>query len=178
MANNEPEVITPVRAIHAAVAADDIPAIESILEQHPELLHFKSINHASLLSWAASHASYKAAVYLMDAGVPIDWTTEKGTGSALMSALIYGDLPMVKLLLDRGANPNIGRTLFRAIKCDDEDVGLAAAQSLVEHGVDVNRQFEWFGNKELTVTPLEFAESHHKQRIAEFLRSAGAKPRQ
>jgi hypothetical protein len=178
MADNQQTRMTPLRAIHAAVAADDVAAMEHLFKQHPELLHYTSINHANLLGWAAKHASYKAALYLIEAGVPIDQTTEKGTGSALMSALHSEDLPMTKLLLEKGADPNIGRTLFGAVGFADEDAGLEAARLLVEHGVDVNRRFEWFGSKELTVSPLEFAESHHKERIAEFLRSASAKPRQ
>ena len=65
--------------------------------------------------------AYKAAAFLLDAGADLDNTFGGQSTSPLISAACEGDLKMVKLFLDRGANVNAsylrdGKERFNALK--------------------------------------------------------------
>jgi ankyrin repeat protein len=89
-----------------------------------------------LLFLAIRKADTAAAKRLLDQGVRADSKDSEGT-PALMAATLYSSADLVKLLLDRGANPNVtnaaGATpLMWAIP------DLAKVKMLLEHGADAN----------------------------------------
>ena len=118
---------------------------------------------------AIRKADTAAAKRLLDQGVRADSKDTEGT-PALMAATLYSSADLVKLLLDRGANPNVtnaaGATpLMWAIP------DLAKVKTLLEHGADVNAKSE---NLKRT-TPLLVAASYPGSvEVLKLLLSKGA----
>lgn len=117
---------------------------------------------------AIRKADTAAAKRLLEQGVRADSKDSEGT-PALMAATLYSSADLVKLLLDRGANPNItnaaGATpLMWAIP------DLAKVKTLLEHGADVNVK-----SKNLERTPLLVAASYPGSvEVLKLLLSKGA----
>ena len=117
---------------------------------------------------AIRKADTAAAKRLLDQGVRADSKDSEGT-PALMAATLYSRADLVKLLLDRGANPNVtnavGATpLMWAIP------DLAKVKALLEHGADVNAR-----SKSLKRTPLLVAASYPGSvEVLKLLLSKGA----
>ena len=102
---------------------------------------------------AIRKADTAAAKRLLDQGMSADSKDNEGT-PALMAATLYSSADLVKLLLDRGANPNVTNTvgatpLMWAIP------DLAKVKTLLEHGADVNAK-----SKNRQRTPLLVAASY------------------
>jgi ankyrin repeat protein len=121
-----------------------------------------------LLFLAIRKADTAAAKRLLDQGVRVDSKDTEGT-PALMAATLYSNADLVKLLLDRGANPNVTNTagatpLMWAIP------NLAKVKVLLEHGADVNARSE-----NLKRTPLLVAASYPGSvEVLKLLLSKGA----
>jgi ankyrin repeat protein len=117
---------------------------------------------------AIRKADTTAAKRLLDQGVRADSKDSEGT-PALMAATLYSNADLVKLLLDRGANPNVTNTvgatpLMWAIP------DLAKVKTLLEHGADVNAK-----STNLQRTPLLVAASYPGSvEILKLLLSKGA----
>ena len=79
---------------------------------------------------------------------------------------------MVRLLLNKGANPNLGRTLIGAINRKTTEKRLEYIKILVEHGADVNQSFDVFGDQNNRFTVLDRARDPE---VIAFLRKHGAK---
>ncbi len=93
--------------------------------------------------------------------------------TALDIAIGEGNLRLVETLLLLGADPasRDDRLLFSAAR-NIKGNGVAIAKLLVQHGIDVNRTFETWGEQHLS--PLDWAVASLPE-LAEYLRSVGAK---
>jgi len=145
---------TPAWELAKAVNSQDTGNIARIAEKNPELLNYKEPRFdKSLLMWAVDMEKYEAAEALLKAGANPNVRTAFGM-TALYSAASYSridkdfkaDPKFVKLLLDYGADPNlgehgdegypspvIGTPLMRSIGC-----GIEKTKALVEAGADIN----------------------------------------
>jgi ankyrin repeat protein len=94
-----------------------------------------------------------------------------GDLTALQVAVDRGVIEIVELLLERGANPNLGRTLFSAIR-DERRNGAKCIAALIKHGVDVNKVFAMFGDRKNAKTALDFTVNPE---FKAMLLAAGAK---
>lgn len=97
--------------------------------------------------------------------------------SALGLAAFFGHLEALRFLLSRGADPNAASKnpmqvtpLHSAVAHRQEDVSLAMARALLEHGADPNRK------QQAGYTPLHQAAAHGQDAMAELLLSYGAEP--
>ena len=109
---------------------------------------------------------------LLDLGIDPNVTTENRPDGPLSSAMERGGVEVIRLLLQRGANPNVGRSLIGAINSDSESA--ERVRLLVEHGADVNQCFP-FGDEDGPIfNALSWAMDAGKQDIVDYLQSHGA----
>ncbi|MCA9179103.1 MAG: ankyrin repeat domain-containing protein [Planctomycetales bacterium] len=167
------EEVTPLRAVSAAVRKDELETLQALLQQHPELRDYHSVTTPSWLCTAASTGSMRVAQWLIATGMAVNTTDEKGHSCALTFAISNDDMEMVHLLIDNGADPNLCRALFRAIRRDNETLGLAIAEMLVAHGADATKKYNFAGIDE--VDAIEFAQLREKPRIHAFLKAASGR---
>jgi len=82
----------------------DLEMIQKILKERPH-----SINHRSVvmpLHAAVQHRRKNVVVWLLEHGANVNARTEDGS-TALALAAYNGDLEMVKMLIERGADPSV-----------------------------------------------------------------------
>jgi hypothetical protein len=78
---------------------------------------------------------------------------------------------MVDLLLSHGANPNRDRCSIAAVGADlPGERQLRYLRLLVEHGLNVNQRFDWFGNQDALFTVLDRV---FLPEVHEYIRSVG-----
>lgn len=121
------------------------------------LMHASSIGRVNLVS------------NLLDEGADIDCKTTDGTAKmgALATAIIHKKYPVIKLLLDRGADVNVSDLYFGSplmLAAINEDIEVV--QLLLEKGANIN-----FKNKN-GQTPLFMARQNEE--LSNFLISKGA----
>lgn len=92
-----------VEGLFAAAAADDVEALKGFAKGGLDL---KSTNAegGTALHQAAAAGRDKAALYLLDQGIPVDVLDSKGR-TPLLAAIGNDQGPMVRLLMRQGANP-------------------------------------------------------------------------
>jgi len=105
-----------------------------LLRAHPELLQARYVHDETPLHYCAVEGLVDGVRFLAKAGVPIDAENRFGD-TALVDAVALGNLPVVKVLLTHGANPDAasrthGPVLHAAI--GRADVAITAA--LLEAG--------------------------------------------
>jgi ankyrin repeat protein len=108
--------------------------------------HEKSVSYAEVIAFC---------IFLLDECHVDPDEILGGDYTALQSAINQGVIEIVELLLERGANPNLGRTLFSAIR-DERRNGAKCIAALIKHGVDVNKVFAMFGDRKNAKTALDF----------------------
>jgi ankyrin repeat protein len=98
--------------LRAAVASGEGDRVRQLIEAQPNLL--REVKGCGLLTLAVKHGQHAMAQLLLDLGADVDERVfleelEEPTeswGMPLWYAALAGDLPMTRLLLDRGADPN------------------------------------------------------------------------
>jgi len=120
---------------------------------------------------AAGDEHVAIARFLLDKGAEVDAVSEHGA-TPLIGAAVSGNVDMVSLLLDRGANVNAnggydGTTALHQAAARDD---LAVAELLIERGADVNAP------NARGETPLRYAHSgdHGDSSVAQLLKKHGA----
>jgi ankyrin repeat protein len=114
--------------------------------------------NASLFLEACRKGKVKTADFFLRSGVDID--SVEGKLTVLNRAVGNGNIEMVKFLLERGANPTLGRNLITA--ASGSGVGQereAILKLLLEYGGNPNVVYSMFGDKSNARTVLDFASS-------------------
>lgn len=147
--------------LHSAAAAGDAEFVAAVLAREPRLV---SAVHAGsgltpLLFAAASPLPPDAgglvagAATLLDAGAdpneakPFEEDGVRTRLTALYHACVRGHARLARLLLERGANPNDGESVYHAAELDRRE----CLEVLLSHGADFSSPCAEFGN-----TPLYF----------------------
>lgn len=92
-------------------------------------------------------------------------------GTPLHMACLFGDTPMARLLLDAGADVNVGNDCnWRPLHTAADGRNLDLAKLLLAHGADVN------GEDETGSTPLQRAVYRNDAAMVRLLLEKGAKP--
>ncbi|MBP7854545.1 ankyrin repeat domain-containing protein, partial [Candidatus Babeliales bacterium] len=126
----------------------------------------------TVLGEAVRHLNYKKVNQLLDMTSAIDEVNNFGE-SALMIAASNGDIEMLELLLQRGANINLstnckGTALSQAARHNK----LNSVRFLLNHGAMVDKGADFFNN----MTPLQEAVRHGNVSIIEELLKRGVNP--
>lgn len=163
---------TPAWELAKAVKAENVKKIAKIAKENPELLDYQDpLYDTTLLFWSLGMEKYKSAEALLKAGADPDIISGYEGGTALYRAANFSlidsdfkeDAKFVKLLLQYGADPNIGYVgghnskikeingipvhdateigtspLMNSIAC-----GIEKTKALVEGGADINHKTQW-----------------------------------
>jgi len=147
---------TPVQDLATAVNTQNVKQIEKLTKDHPEWLNYQDVKFgATLLVWAVGMEKYEATKALLECGANPNIICTWTGGTALYNAAGYSfidtqakkDAKYVKLLLEHGADPNIGfigndhnnsdeigtTPLMQSIGC-----GIEKTKALIEGGADIN----------------------------------------
>ena len=154
---------TPVWELAQAVKSQNTRKISSIAKDSPDILNYQDpVYGTTLLFWAVGMEKYKSAEVLLKAGADPDIISTYEGGTALYRAAGYSfidsqakkDAKYVKLLLEYGADPNIGfvgnnhnntteigtTPLIHSI-----GNGIEKTKALIEAGADINVRTETKG---------------------------------
>ena len=151
---------TPIWGLAQAVNRQDTRRIAQIAEEMPELLDYQDpLYGTTLLFWAVGMEKYESTRALLEAGADPDIISIYEGGTALYRAAKFSfidndfkkDARFVRLLLEYGADPNLGfvgnarnniteigtTPLMASIGC-----GIDKTRALIEYGADINFQTE------------------------------------
>ena len=178
----KPKPIMPVvRELNGYMAVGDIPSCVRCIEENPLVLEFSNSFNKSWFHEAARYGYVDMFDFLISKGQDINFAygVEKMTplDAALMANDLQNKYEVTHELIKRGASANKSRALLTPINTSKgpEDEVIKLVQLLVEEGgADVNRVYDIYGNPDNTFTALEFAESHGRSKIVEYLKSKGA----
>ena len=127
------------RPIHDAV----INFNEALLAKLIGVCDFEAFDDsgATPLHYAATYCNRRAAEMLLDAGAEIDKTTTYGSTALLMAASqgrdLFGHAKCIRLLLERGANPNVVNFFGDSVVAHAGRVGaFDSVQLLLDYGAD------------------------------------------
>ena len=158
--------------IYRNIATMGEPEFRSLIEQHGELLTNEKIDFKPLISLLISRDRPDLVPVAIELGADVsaDEHDERLPFSPITSSINAGLASMVKLLLQKGADPNHDRAIISAINAKDS---LEVIKLLVEHGLDIHKTFPWpDGTIE---NGLSFAIATGKQDVVDYLRSLGAR---
>lgn len=158
------------RALYGAVTDGDVAAARALLDKHLELKTLRPLNN-TWLHVAAGCPSVEMVAFLLDLGFDVNCLDDVEE-TALTQAVADGQLEVAEFLIEKGANPNIGRPLIAAI--NQEDYPLEMVKLLVENGVDVNQVFLWFDDPKKPFNALSHAIDSGNDEIVEYLKANGA----
>ena len=136
-----------------AIAARDASLLQLLLDHGAP----KSPIPLGLALSSAAHACFDLLLTLAQPG---DLT------GALGAAVRIGDLPRIRMLLDRGAQP--GPNILQNVALSTTPIPLDVIQQLIARGADINA-------KTSTGPIIDFARRHGNATLVEALRRAGAK---
>lgn len=166
---------TPIQRIYQGIADGDLPRLKSLFDENPDMLHHQFHDTGTWLGDAATLNQKEIAEWLLEQGLDIDYFTKDASSALGWAFTGLRENPkafeMIQFLLERGADPNIGRISIDALNCRHAELRLPLLKLLVEHGCDVNVLYDVYGDKDNVFTALDWADGE----CAEYLRSVGAK---
>ncbi|MCA8990994.1 MAG: hypothetical protein KDA69_08140 [Planctomycetaceae bacterium] len=159
--------------LSVAIGLGNVADVKSLCSSHPELrTDYVSDGQRTWLNMAAKR-DVRVVEALLDLGYDIDVLRLPEESTCLGTAISFKNDEAVELLLRRGANPNLDRTVIRAMNSSighERTIGYLIL--LIEHGVDLNQVFPLYKKWENAFTALDWADDPE---VYELLRSRGAK---
>ncbi|QGJ71958.1 Hypothetical protein PBC10988_36710 [Planctomycetales bacterium 10988] len=152
----------------------DAAKVDEACRNDPSLIrdYIDNKGKKTWLGFAADRGNTKVLSVMLDHGFNIDPLEMPYRSTPLISAVSFNHDEAVELLLTRGANPNIGRPLIGALNCNTLEKRFKYVKLLVEHGADVNRLYDLYGDSNNQFTVLDWA---NDPEIVDYLREKGAK---
>jgi ankyrin repeat protein len=166
------DVRTPRDRLIGACAREDREAVSAILREHPDIARTLTERDHSNISTLARAGQLKSVELMLDAGFNIDARADDLNATGLHYAASKGDVPMVSLLLARGARLDLkhkygGTPLATAIHCA---VNFPNPDGLYAQTVELLAT----AGEPVTHEQLKFAIENSLNDIAEVLKSHGA----
>jgi ankyrin repeat protein len=120
----------PVDALVAAAMAGDRATVDRLLAADPDLRRRAIERHPDQLVRAAEQDNYEAITLLIELGFDVNARSQT---APLHEAAMRGSLPVIRLLLDHGADPNVHDSGYDATPAGwAEHHGQREAQRLLE----------------------------------------------
>lgn len=156
-----------------AIEDKDIESIQQLCSENAFLLHdqFPGFDD-SPLTIAVRERDSSIVDLMIYLGFSVNPALVESETLPLEMALRDGDNgDIVDCLLSHGANPNLGRPMIAAINIQPESAALQFVKQLVDHGCDLNRIYDLYGDLQNGFTALDWASE--KPQIAEYIRQHG-----
>ncbi len=150
-----------------AIIKGDLIQLKALFAKYPDEVQRIGVS-GNRLYWAVMDSQTDVINYLIDIGVDVNY---RGDSTPLELSIRSPNIQIAKLLLKRGADPNIGRPLISALNCDDKSLRVPFLKLLVENGADVNQLYDLYGDR----TNLFSALDGEKGDCRDYLLSVGAK---
>jgi ankyrin repeat protein len=161
---------------------------EDVYDERRQNDFSKSLERQQALHFASFHGDLSAVQDLIDQGVDVNewasWKRDTDSGkvyedrfTAIEAAASNGHRHVVKLLLERGANPCLGEIVWGSplvIAARRHDLELATI--LMDCGADVNQESVYSYSSGQTMTALQRACCEGDLNMVTLLLSRGAKP--
>lgn len=166
MAFTEQEV-----AILRSLTAGDGQKVRELLKQHPELLN-RDLGTGTWLHLAAQDGNEAMARLLLELGCdPNAEVDNSSRDTPLFCALVQDSVPVVRALLEHGADANLGGNIITAVTGDKKN-SLEFVKLMEQHGADLHRECPFAGGRNVNV--LSMAIAYGKKDVVDYLRSKGA----
>lgn len=155
-----------------AIVDQDLASVKRLVAEHDWLIADRVPESDDTWLQTACRRKNLALVGLMlDLGFNPSPLPGKSGSYPLTVSVTHKLRQITEMLLARGANPNLDRPLIAAINLNPVDDALTYVKLLVEHGCDLNRIYDLYGDMDNGFTALDWAKD--KPAIAEFIRSKG-----
>jgi len=159
--------------IRAAISYQQLDQLQKICRVNPWVIREDTSPDDSETAWLSSATrrnNTEIVTWMLNEGFNVNPCTDS---QPLSTAISENQLEMTKLLLSRGANANLDRAIISALNLRPEETAIEYATLLIEHGCDLNRVFELYGDSNNCFTALDWADKNPK--LSQFLRKHGAK---
>jgi ankyrin repeat protein len=156
-------------SVHVAAAVGDVAAVEALLAADPGLatrgigptgttpLVFAVQSALPRALGVSDERQAQVVAALLDKGADANTSVAlpdvHGAIPVLYFPSVAGNVPVVRVLLEHGANPTDGESVYHAAQHDHRDV----LSLLLAYGADLSRGPDGTGN-----SPLHFLASHHR----------------
>jgi hypothetical protein len=161
------------REFRWAITDGDIPLMQKFLTENPFLAsdRFPDSDDGPI-DLSIQRNCFASFKFLIDQGFSVNPAYGYGEPMPLEAASSANKKEFFELLLASGANPNIGRPIIGVLNIRPESAAIEFVQLLIDHGCDLNRVFELYGDASNCFTALDWVESNPI--LYAFLRKHGA----
>ncbi len=159
--------------VREAASLNRLEEVKRFVTEDPAILHkrYGTNGQITVLGIALKRGYREMAIYLLDAGAPIDGVHDDTENTALILAAVRSDTELVKLFIARGLDVNAKNSLGNTpLICAVGSANPETVAVLIEAGADVNSR----GYSQ--TTPLLGAVRRGNAQIVQMLLAAGADP--
>ena len=150
-----------------ACALGDLERVRALLERDPSLLHSRTADGFPAFALAIFFRQPIVARYLIEQGADVNAQAQNAMKvRPVHSAATTGDRETMKMLLDRGADPNAKQQMdYTALHGAASHGDIEMAKLLLANGADPNAK------SSDGMTAAEVAEKHGKPEFAKWMRT-------
>lgn len=167
---------TANQTLGRAIYAGDAALVQEILAADRSLIRDFVTTEDLKRPWlnlAVKQGEAAVVAVMLDAGYKIDVQLIPTGETPLQTAILHEKDEVVELLIERGANPNLDRSLVSALNWKlAPERRLRYVTLLLKAGADLNRLYDLYGDPGCQLAALDWTDDPV---VIELLRSHGAK---
>ncbi|MCC9606268.1 ankyrin repeat domain-containing protein [Blastopirellula sp. JC732] len=167
---------TANQALARAIYAQDPQRVQEVIAANPSLVRDFVTTEDLKRSWlnlAVKDGNAAVVAAMLDAGYNINVQLIPTGDTPLQTAILFEKDETVELLIARGANPNLDRSLVSALNWKlSPERRLRYVTLLVEAGADLNRLYNLYDDPGCRLAAIDWTDD---PAVIDLLRSHGAK---